>query len=87
MTIIEAKAYLQTIDPETVDLVLEYKDTVDNLEMYEFYGDKLRAISVDSEVAMITCDYHILAVGEGYVESSEEFDTIYEALCIVDAHE
>ncbi len=86
MNILEAKAYLQTIDPETVDLVLEYKDTVDNLEMYEFYGDKLRAISVNSEVAMITCDYHILAVGEGYVESSEEFDQIYAAVCVVEDH-
>ena len=73
MTVSEAEAYLQTIDPETIDLITEYKELVDN--------------SGVSEIGRITCDYHILAVCEGYVESSEEFDQIYDALGIVKDHE
>lgn len=84
MTISEAKAYLNSFDPETVDLVAEYKDIVDNLEMYEFYGDILKEVSTHKEIEWITCDYHILALGEGYVTSDEEFDSIYSALCILE---
>ena len=84
MTISDAKHYLQTIDPETVGLIKEYKDIVDNLEIYEFRGDQLYAVSVVAEIEALTSDYHIIALGEGYVNSISEFEQIYDALCLIE---
>jgi len=72
MTITEAKAYLQTVDPETVEFIKEYKDRI------AFYPER---------IGWLTCDYHIMAVGEGYVDSVEEFDKIYNILCVLDKKE
>lgn len=67
----EAKAYLKTIDPETVEFITDYKNAI-------------QATTDPEKAGWLNSDYHIMAVGEGYVDSIEEFDKIYNALCVLD---
>ena len=69
MTLSEAKAYLQTVDPETVEFIKEYKE---------------RIASFPERISWLNCDYSIIAVCEGYVDSIEQFDEIYNVLCLLD---
>lgn len=79
-----AAEILKKFDPESVEYVQEFKDEIDNLTVLWSDGYDFIEVDPSEEIEAIRHQYIMFGVGEDCIDSVEEFETIYEALCIVE---
>ena len=80
-----AKSILSKYTEDVISFIREYKDYVDNLSVYDFVDDDIVESPKDSEVQYAYAQYVTIALNEGIITESKEFDNIYDALCILES--
>lgn len=71
-------------DPETVDYVKEFKEKIDNLTVVEFDGHDWIEVDPSDDIDQIQLKYIMFGIDEDLIDDTAQFESIYEALCIVD---
>lgn len=82
-----ASKYLESCNPESVEYVKQFKDEIDNLTVVESDGYDFVEVDPSNDIDSIESDYIMFGVGEDIIRDIEEFESIYEALCIVEDSE
>lgn len=84
-TIKRAIDILNSYDSDSVKFVSEYKDEIDHLRVVELRWPDLVEVDPQEEIANIRHNYLMYGIGEDYVDSVEDFDRIYKALCCINS--
>ena len=75
-----ALSCLEQYDADQINFVAEYKDYIDNLEVIDISPEEPELLPLDDEIKNAKIEYLSVGVGEGLIDSEEQFDEILSCL-------